>query len=203
MITSGVDGTARVWYPQSPLLRRGGGPVWEFASDPAGTHWFAANSDHRIMLWRVDGTRFTRMPDPVVPSGVALAESVAITPDGVRMAAGTRSGKMVSWMLGSAGAGQPHVDQLLPEGTRLLSITFDSSSTVVAVTAPHSTVTAIARLSPTGTWQPESTIHTPTPMFAVFDLSRPVLYVGVAADTVTVWDVHDPAHPVEDSSSTE
>ena len=196
LITSGVDGTVRVWYPDTRRLRSGGSPVWQFASDAAGTRWFAASAGGQVLLWRVEGTRLTQVPEPVVPSGVTLTAGVAIAPDGSSMVAAGRSGELVSWPLGSGRAGPPRVDRVLPAGTRIGSVTFSPASDLIAGTLPEQGGAVLARRGSDGGWRKTAMLDVPTPLVASFDLASPILFVGAGAGAVTVWDVSDPSRPV-------
>ena len=200
LVTSGVDGTVRVWPANSRTLRQGGDPVWQFASDANATKWFAASPGGKVLLWRVDGTSFTPMPDPTIPAGVTLTAGVAIAPDGASMVAAGRSGELVTWALGARGAQTPRVDQVLPSGVRIGSVAYSADSTVLAGTLPEQGGTVIATRRADGSWRKSAMLDTATPLVASFDPQAPVLFVGIGANAVTVWDISDPSRPVQDAT---
>ncbi len=200
VVTAGVDGAVRVWRGASPKLRDGGTPVWQFASDATATKWFAAITGGQVLLWKVEGTSFVPMPQPRIPSAVSLGAGVAITPDGSSMVAVGRSGELVFWPLGTSGAATPRVYHLLPAGTNLGSVAFSASGNMVAVTLPTSGTTVVATRAADGSWHQVATLRTLTPLVASFDLDRPILYVGIGANAVTVWDLGAPSHPVLDAT---
>jgi WD40 repeat protein len=194
LATGGVDGSVRVWQSVSPIVRSGGKPIWQFASDNEGRQWFAAATSGTIELWHVEGASLVPKASPIAPDGVTTTTAIAISPDGSSLAAGARNGLLVTWDLTADGAVRPRTDRIAETGT-IGSVSFAPQGDLLAASISQGKETLVAARQADGSWRTSATLATPVPQIVQFDLDRPLLAVGLAANAVQLWDLSDRTMP--------
>lgn len=199
-VSTSVDGSIRVWQPNSRVLRMGGPRIYQLATNTGGTMWLAAASSHdtQMMLWNLhDGIR--RVPDPVIPNGVSLSSAASISADGRHLFSGTADGRVIHWPLTPNGAGDPVVSRVFPE--RKNGAAFVACVNVSPVGHTLAACEYTGEFSVLATWDeagkvaPVAQINTPTPQGFAFSPSGDVLVVGIGSNRLQVWSVKDSVDP--------
>jgi WD40 repeat protein len=174
LVTGGLDATARLWdartlAPQAVLSHDA--PVALVRSSPDGAHVAAATWDEALSLWdvrsrqRIARVRLTSAPTPAEPARYALGNvtALAFAPDGQRLAAGLRDGRLaVLEVRGAVLWTRDEHARLVrdvcwsPDGTRLLCAARDERATLwsaqgeLIANLPHAADVRAATFSPHG-----------------------------------------------------
>jgi WD40 repeat protein len=103
------DGTVRIWQPvigrMVRIIRGHGGPVFALAYTPAGTALFSAGKEALLRQLDIDSDQIITQQ----PANSDVIYSLAISPNGSKLATGDWSGKVKLWNLTENGslAGSP------------------------------------------------------------------------------------------------
>jgi WD40 repeat protein len=154
LVTSSLDGTAKVWLlesssaedvaPGQELLALVGhtDSVWDLAYSPDGKLLATTGWDDTVRIWDA----FTGEELLTLPTGGLHVFDADFSPDGTRLAAGTNDGTTIMWEIESGSAGDAisgrelftmsgHTGNVIrlafsPDGTRLATASFDSTAKV-------------------------------------------------------------------------
>lgn len=196
-VATTVDGTLSAWRPVSPLLRDGGDRIYYLAADADGSRWLAGTvqSQAAVDLWRFDGGTPVRMRAEL-PPGVATAVSTAMSPAGDTLIVGTRDGQVVTWDLAGGRPDEPRVSRLAPSGNFVaVDAGAGADGTLIAAGMYNGRATLLGHVAADGTATPLGNLPGSVPQLATFSPDGRYVQVGLAAGSIQLWDVADPAHP--------
>ena len=196
-VATTVDGTLSAWRPVSPLLRDGGDRIYYLAADADGSRWLAGTvqSQAAVDLWRFDDGSPVRLRAEL-PAGVTTAVSTAMSPAGDRLIVGTRDGQVVVWDLSGDRPGEPQVSRLAPSGNFVaVDAGAGADGTLLAAGMYNGRTTLLGHVAADGTATPLGNLPGSVPQLAPFSPDGRYVQVGLAAGSIQLWDVADPAHP--------
>lgn len=196
-VATTVDGTLSAWRSVSPLLRAGGDRIYYLASDADGRRWLAGTvqAQAAVDLWRFDGETTVRMRAEL-PPGLATAVSTAMSPAGDTLIVGTRDGQVVVWDLSGDRPGEPQVSRLAPSGNFVaVDAGADADGTLIAAGMYSGHTTLLGHVAGDGTATPLGNLPGSAPQLATFSPDGRHVQVGLAAGSIQLWDIADPAHP--------
>ena len=137
-LTAGAsDGTARLWdlstRQAAQVFSPEAGIILDTAFSPDGRYALAAGMDSRVLMWAVEAGRLVRTFELAGPVG---APSLAVSPDGQLVAAGTRVGEIALFDLDSGQAQRVIIGHAAgvrdlafsPDGKLLLSGSVDGTA---------------------------------------------------------------------------
>lgn len=195
-VATSADGTLRSWPASDPRWRLGGSELYNLSTDATAGKWLAGGTPHDgIQLWRLDGEP-TRVPTPVsgLPVGVQTG-AVAVAPSGAYLLGATVDGRLLSWRLGAQGA-----DRLTTVDVSLGYISFvqvaPDSGLVVAMEDAGFEF-ALLRADAEGGLVEVAKVPAPKAAMVWFSADSRTLAVAMPDHRIVLWDVTDPARPVE------
>ncbi len=191
-VTTGADGTLRVWQARNPVLRTGS-TVYAMTTDPAGKYLAVSTLYDGLNLWDTSTDQPTRLPDPAI-GGRSMSSAVALAPNDTFLVGATTDGLVLTWPLTAAGPGEPAVVEAFP-GSYIGAVAVSPDSSVVAVLQYTGTQVALYSADPAGRLTLLASLDTPTPQGVSFSPDGKLLAVPIADRAVQLWDVSDPAVP--------
>lgn len=192
------DGMFWAWPAHSPVLRAGGGTIYQLVTDRTTRKWLAAPSpaDQNITVWSLrDGI------EPAfqvrAPAGVRLSSSAAFSPDGGLLYAGGRNGDVITWPLTDTGPGAPRVQRVFPgkRAADVSNVVVSPSGTLMVTPDYAADTTIVSRIKPDQTITPVATIKTPDSQVATINADDSLLQIGTS-EGVQLWDLRVPELPV-------
>ncbi len=186
--TGGIDTTIRLWdaatgKETSRLDRQPGHRSWvnAVAFTPDGKHFYSASSDNTVLYWWLDdlphGGRTTKIR-------AAEVRSLAVSPDGKWVAAGTRYGvvKVLNTTTNEEAA------SLKGHAGDVWAVAFSHDSRTLASGDGDWNRPGDVRLWNTSDWTERAALRTTGEVLALaFDPTRPRLAAGCWDKTVKVW----------------
>jgi WD40 repeat protein/transcriptional regulator with XRE-family HTH domain len=133
LAAGGTGKAVRLWDITDPAAPRPlGGPlagpgsvITAVAFSPAGSLLAAASQDHKLWLWRLDGSR--AIPDGALAGAVNWVNAVAFSPDGTQVAAGTADASVLVW-----NAATRALTATLPHPQPVTSLAWDGTGRLAA-----------------------------------------------------------------------
>lgn len=191
-----IAGTLRIWQPTGPVLKRGGNPVYQFATDKAGTKWlgYVDSAANQVVLWSL-ANGMHQAETPKMPAGIVLSNSVWINAEGTRLWVGTIDGKVISWPLTDQGAGEARIDQVIAEDETVVGLVVAPNSEYLIVSGHRSETTKLMAVDGAGVLTRIAELEALTPQMARFSADSQLLAIGLAKNEVRVWSLVDPSAP--------
>ena len=191
-VTTGADGTLRVWQSSDPVLRTGSS-VYALSTDPQGAYLAASTLSDGIGLWATGDHKRRRLPDPDL-GGHSMSSAVAVAPSGRFLLGGTTNGKVLSWTLTPSGAGTASLVDVFP-GSYIGAVAISPDSRLVAILQYTGRHVALFHADDAGRLTSAATLDTPTPQGVTFSPDASLLAVPIEGAAVQLWDVRDPGKP--------
>ncbi|PZF99756.1 nSTAND1 domain-containing NTPase [Micromonospora deserti] len=198
LLTNSADGIGRLWTVPGPVLPRSDKTVTTVAFHPRDRLLAAAGAD--VQLWDVtDANRPVAVGPPLLapPGYDRMAGTVAISPDGRTLAAGTRQGNtVVLWDISDRHAPVRRKAALTGPTSLVENIRFSPDGSLIAVASRDGTVhlwqiTDVHNPEKLATLKPDSG---PVHMIA-FSPDGRMLVAATDAGSVPRWDLRDPRSP--------
>ena len=195
VVASGIDGSLRSWVLGVHSLLRGGGSLFQLATDAEGERWLAANpsGSGEVHLWDI-AAGFAPVPVPKPDASVVKSVGVTMSGDGSVLVSGTRDGGVITWDLSDSGVSEPSVWRALDEGN-MAEMGVSADGPVIAAAQYAGEHTAVLQRQPDGAYKQVAVLNTPTPQMASFSPDGKLLQVGLGSNVVQLWDVANPANP--------
>lgn len=182
LITSGTDGTARVWSLDRLLQEAALRPfpkaeIGAIAVSPDGQRLAVGDHDHLLHLWNLE----TRQLERTIPAHSAWVYDLSFSPDGQRLATASREHAVKIWQVstGELLRSLPHDLQVpvvlySPDGQSLAT---SSSDKVVRLWDPE-----------TGQLQREIRGFKDEVRSLAWSPTQPLLAIGTLRDEICLWD---------------
>jgi serine/threonine protein kinase/WD40 repeat protein len=183
LITSGGDGTARVWsldrlLRNAPLRPFPKAEVSSVAVSPNGQRLAVGDHDHLVHLWNLETRRLER----TIPAHSAWVHDLSLSPDGQRLATASREHAVKIWQVSTG-----ELLRSLPHDLQVLVVGYSPSGQSLATSSSDK---AVRLWDPeTGQLQRKMTGFLEEVRALAWSPSDPLLATGTLNGEVRFWDL--------------
>ena len=199
IVTTGADGTTRIWPLPGPALGDAGDTVYQNPIDASGTRLLVGGGRRAsaTTLWDVSDVEHPVASAPLdLGDGILRTGAVALSADGTRAAVGTTTGGFHLW--DTTDLDNPVALGVVPNAASTLTavLAFDRSGTTLVVSGQNSNDVSVWSLADPAAPRVMSTLAAGNyPAGMVVSPDGSVLAIATVGGVVELWDIGDPTDP--------